>query len=329
MVSFEGVAGRQALVALVVVGAVAVGGATLLSDGGDTGAAVEQVPEGVDTVVRLDMTITSDRATQLRAAVSGGALPGGAGNTSDIGRTFENRTGIDPGPAREIVLFSALNDSRARSTTYAGAIVHTDAATDTATRNIRTTVGGDYERRTIDGQTVYVPAEESSYWIGVLGEGQLVVGSEMAVRDTVAVTAGETPAFDGRLRTAYDDTRNGTVQFATTSPDVLLPPEVEFVSDIQLFRDLRTVGGAYYIDSGRTGVEVRLQANSRADARSVAQATNGTVSIAESYVENETTADAVESISVSQQGSTVTVRYEAPIEEFRRVLGYLYGVQAG
>lgn len=329
MVSFEGVVGRRALVALVVLGAAAVGGAALLSDGADTGAAADQVPADVDTVVRLDMTITSDRATQLRAAVSGGALPGGSGNTSAIGATFENRTGIDPGPAREIVLFSALNDSGTANTTYAGAIVHTDAATDTATRSIRTTVGGDYERRSIEGQTVYVPAEESSYWIGVLGDGQLVVGSEAAVRDTVAVSAGNARAFDGQLRTAYDDTRNGTVQFATTSPDVLLPTEVEFVSDIQLFRDLRTVGGTYYIESGRTGVEVQLRANSGADARSVAQATNGTVSIAETYVENETAADAVESVTVSQQGSTVTVRYEAPIEEFRRVLGYLYGVQAG
>lgn len=39
------------------------------------------------------------------------------------------------------------------------------------------------------------------------------------------------------------------------------------------------MGGTYYIESGRTGVELQLRATNDANARSVAQATNGTVAV--------------------------------------------------
>jgi hypothetical protein len=145
------------------------------------------------------------------------------------------------------------------------------------------------------------------------------------VTDTINVSAGDAESFDGPLRTAYDGTRNGTVRFATTSPEILLPPNAGFVTNVQLYRDLRAVGGTYYIESGRTGVELQLRANSDANARSVGQATNGTVAVLPTYVDNETADDAVRSVTVRQQGSTVTVRYEAPFGEFEQVIRYLFG----
>jgi hypothetical protein len=145
------------------------------------------------------------------------------------------------------------------------------------------------------------------------------------VRDTIDVSQGDADRLEGPLRTAYDGTPNGTVRFATTSPERLLPANAGFLTNVQLYRDLRSVGGSYYIESGRTGIELQLRANNDANARSVAQAINGTVAVLPSYVENETAADAVRAVHVSQQGSTVTVSYEAPFGEFEQVIRYLFG----
>jgi len=325
MVTRAAISSKSALAALVVVGVIAVAGVTLLP-GGDANAAVSQVPAGVDTVVRLDMSITSDRATQVMALAGGASVPGAeSGNVSRFRAGFENRTGIDPEPAEELVVFSAVNGSTPTNATYLGAILHTDAPTERAVTGIQNATGSGYDARTVDGRTVYAPTDRSGVWIGVLGDGQVALGTEQAVRDTVAVTTGSADAFDGPLRTAYDGTRNGTVRFATTAPEILLPPSAGFVTDVQLYRDLRAVGGTYYIESGRTGVELQLRANNDASARSVAQATNGTVAVLPTYVDNETAADAVRSVNVSQHGSTVTVRYEAAFGEFEQVISYLFG----
>lgn len=328
MVTRAVLSAKSVLAALVVVGVVAIAGVTLLPGGAAT-TAVDQVPAGVDTVVRLDMSITSDRATQVMALAGGASIPGAeSGNASQFRATFQNRTGIDPEPAEEIVVFGAVNESLSGNATYVGAILHTEATTATAVAGIQNATGSGYAQRSVNGQTVYAPTNRSGYWIGVLGDGQVVVGTEQAVTDTVNVTASDTQPFDGPLRTAYGDTRNGTVRFATTSPEILLPPNAGFVTDVQLYRDLRSVGGAYYIESGRTGVELQLRANNANNARSVAQATNGTVAVLPTYVENESAAEAVESVNVRQDGSTVTVRYEAPFGEFQQVIQYLYGVRA-
>jgi hypothetical protein len=326
MLTREAVSTKSVLAAIVVVGVVAVAGVTLLSDG-DTGAAVNQVPAGADTVVRLDMTITNDRTTQILALAGGASIPAGdADNASQFGATIRNRTGIDPRPAEELVVFGVGNESTPTNTSYVGAILHTDAETATAVAGLQNATGAGYAERTVDGQTVYAPTNRSGYWIGVIGEGQLVFARTRApVTDTLNVTAGNAQRFDGQLRTAYDGTPNGTVRFATTSPERLLPANAGFLTNVQLYRDLRSVGGSYYIESGRTGIELQLRANNDANARSVAQAINGTVAVLPSYVENETAADAVRAVHVSQQGSTVTVSYEAPFGEFEQVIRYLFG----
>jgi len=324
MVPSEAVSTKSALVAVVVVAAVAVGGVTVLAESGETGAAVEQVPAGVDTVVRLDMTVTGDGATRLRAVAGGMLLPDdGAGNASAV---LRNRTGVDPGPATELVMFSTT-DGATTNTSYVGAILHTDAGTDAAVAGVQDATDSGYVRQRVDGQRVYAPTNRSGYWIGVLGDGELVVGTRPAVTDAVAVAAGNGDRVGGPLRTAYDGARDGTVQFATTSPAILLPPEADSVTNVQLYRDLRAVGGAYYLDGRRTGVEAELRATSPNNARSVAEATNGSAAVLRNSLDNESAVEAVDAVEIDRRGSTVTLSYEAPIETFERVVRYIYGVE--
>ena len=316
MVAGDGIS-KQTLLLAVGVGAVALG-VVLLTGGSRSAGAINQVPAGADTVVRLDLTVTDDRFKQLTAVVKGAPL-GGSGNLT---AAFEAETGIDPGPAREVVVFS---DSRSvNESAYRGFVAYTNADTDVAVAGVQETTNSTYQSATYNGRTVSVPANAPNRYIGVLGEGQLVVGTRAAVRDVIDVSQGDADGIDGPLRTAYGNTDNGTVRFATTAPGRWIPADGGFL-DTELYRNLDTASGTYYIEGGTAGLSVRLGAASGANAQTVAQATEGATVIGQRTVENESVAASLESVNVTREGETVTVRYEQPLGAFRRTVRYLYG----
>jgi len=317
MVGGDRVSKQQLLVA-VGLGAAVIVGAVLLTSGSASTGAIAKVPASADTVVRLDLTITDDRITQL-AAVANGAPLSGSGNTT---AAFENETGIDPGPAREVVIFS--DNRSAAESAYGGFVLHTDADTDTAVAGVQDTTDSSYQSTTYNGRTVYVPANASNRYIGVLGEGELVVGTQAAVRDTIDVSRGDADPVEGSLRTAYENTDNGTVRFATTTPERWVPSGGGAL-DTEVYGKLDTASGNYYIDGGAAGLTVQLRASSGPDAQTVAQVTEGATVIGQRTVENESVAAALDSVNVTREGETVTVRYEQPLGAFQRTVRYLYG----
>ncbi|WP_262174961.1 hypothetical protein [Haloarcula laminariae] len=317
MVAGDGIS-KRALLLAAGVGAAVVAGVVLLSGGSAPTGAIDRVPAGADTVVRLDLTVTGDRLKQLSAVVQGAPLAGSANTTA----AFENETGIDPGPAREVVVFS--DNRSAEESAYRGLVLRTNAGTDTAVAGIRDATNGSYRSTTYNGRTIYVPANASDRYVGVLGEGELVVGTQAAVRDTIDVSQGDADRVDGPLRQAYGTTGNGTVRFATTAPGQWVPGGSSFL-DTEAYRQLDTASGTYYIDGGSAVLTARLGASSTADAQTVAQATEGATVIGQRTIENESAAAALESVNVSREGETVTVRYEQPLGAFQRAVRYLYG----
>jgi len=317
MVPGDGIS-RPKLLLAVAIGAVVVGGALLLTGESTSTGAIEQVPAGVDTVVRLDLTITSDRLRQF-AAVANGAPLGASSNATAV---FENGTGIDPGPAREVVVFS--DNRTGNESAYGGLVLHTNAGTDAAVAGIQNTTNSSYRSTTYNGATVNAPANASNRYIGVLGEGQLVVGTQAAVRDTIDVSEGDADPVGGPLRRAYENTDNGTTRFATTASGRWVPASGGFL-DTEAYRKLDTASGTYYIDGGNAGLTVRLGASSKANAQTVAQATRGATVIGQRTIENESVAAALESVNVTREGETVTVRYRQPLGAFQRTVRYLYG----
>jgi len=317
MVAADGVSKRKLLLAAGIA-AVGLAAVFLWTGGSNSAGAINQVPSGVDTVVWLDLTVTDDRIKQL-AAVANGAPLAGSGNAT---AAFENGTGIDPGPAREVVVFS--DNRTGESSAYGGLVLHTDADTDTAVGGIRNATNGSYRSTTYNGRTVYVPGNAPNRYIGVLGEGKLVVGTRAAVRDSIDVSQGDADGVDGQLRTAYEDTRNGTVRFATTAPERWVPGGGDFV-DTEAYRNLDTAAGTYYIDGGSAVLTVRLGASGPANARTVAQATEGATVIGQRTIENESVAAALDSVNVTREGEVVTVRYEQSLDAFQRTVRYLYG----
>ena len=318
MVAGDGIS-KQKLLLAAGIAVVAVAGLVLLPGGSNSAGAITQVPAGVDTVVRLDLTITSDRLTQFSAVVNGAPL-GGADNAT---AAFENETGIDPGPAREVVVFS--DNRSANESAYRGLVLHPNAETDTAVDGVQDTTNGSYQSTTYNGQTVYAPANAPNRYIGVLGEGQLVVGTQAAVRDTIDVHAGDADSLEGPLRQAYENTDNGTVRFATSAPERWVPSDSGGFLNTEAYRKLDTASGTYYIDGGDAGLTLQLGASSAPNAQTVKQATEGATVIGQRTIANESVAAALDSVNVTREGETVTVRYEQPLGAFQRTVRYLYG----
>lgn len=328
----QGTKVRTGIIVGLLVGMVALAGCSGgLLGGGGTPPAADQVPENVTTVMHVDMAILDDQTTRTIAETGAEDAPAvGAGQPENISETqerFRNETGLDPNAAEEIVAFGKQSQSPALQSEYSGVIIHADWETQATVDTFRNDTDAEYEETTYNGQTVYRPVSESDFgrneWFGVLGDGQFVTGTEAAVKDTIDVTAGDADSFDGSLRTAYDESRDGLVTVVATVPQEGIPESGGAGVDTGAYRDVETISGVYYTTSSSAGVEMQMYATGEDSARDVADVTDGAVSIATGYTENETTKDTLRAIEVTRDGSTVTVSFEESVDTLQEVIRYL------
>lgn len=298
--------------------------------GADT-KAVDQVPSGVDTVVHVDMAIVTDEKTRklANAAAESAPTPGAASNVSASESMFENETGLDPRAADEVVVFGKRSPSgQLGSTEYVGVIVHADWNEQAVVNASTSDSTVDYTQTTYGGKTVYRPVEEPEFgtadWMAIIGDGQFVFGSEQVVKDTIDVVNGDEDSFDGQLRTAYDETRDGLVTFATTVPSEQIPDSSAAQVDVSQYRAVQTVTGVYYTSSNAAGFETRMTATDTERARDVADVTDGAISIATGYTENATAKESLRSITVEREDDTVVVSYEESVDSVEELVEYLY-----
>lgn len=304
-----------------------------LGSGGET-AAVDQVPAGVDTVVRVDMAITSDTTTKALLNAGAESVPTGPGQASNVSQAtseFENETGLDPEKADELVTYQKRSESSSlTSAQYAGVIVHGDWETDAVVSAVTDESSTEYEETTYNGQTVYEPVEQPEFgsadWVGILGDGQFVFGTEDAVKDAIDVTTDNGDAFSGDLRSAFDETRDGLITFAASVPQEEIPEQSNGPVDISTYQDVKIVTGVYYTTSNSAGVQFQMHTGSESGATDVSEVTDGAVSFASGTVENETVKNALRSIEIENEGTTVTVTFEDSVDSVEEILRYLYGV---
>ncbi|MFB6309498.1 MAG: hypothetical protein ABEH35_09220 [Haloarculaceae archaeon] len=326
---------KRLLTAVALACLVATAGCSGLGLGGGGPSAVDQVPSGVDTVVRVDMAIIEDDVTRRLANAGAESAPttGETSNVSTAIAEFENETGLDPTNGDEIVSFQKRNASRSlTSSQYTGVIIHGNWKTATVVDALKNDSDVSYEETTYGGKTVYRPSEQPEFgtqsWFAVLGDGQFVAGSEQAVKDTIDVVNGDSETFGGSLRTDYENTRDGLVTFATTVPQEQIPNTSAGQVDVSQYQQVRTVTGVYYTTSSGAGVEMTMTATGTDAARDVADVTDGAVSIASGYTNNETAKNALRDITVERDGETVVVSYEDSVDSISVLLEVLYGNSA-
>jgi hypothetical protein len=314
--------------------------------GGDDVDLVDNVPEDVDVVMRLDAAVLDDDTTRemTNAALEAQqeAAPNYAGPEDyeavmdDLEENTANGS-LDADGFEEAVVFGKTPAASAGvvatdgTEQYTGVLVASSWDTE-AFVNESEAGGQDYEETTVEGETVYVPEEAPEYGtathIGVVGDGTFVVGTPEVVEDTMAVVAGEADAFGGDLREQFDATEDGYLQFAMAVPQDDIPEGAYENTgaglNTNVFAEVGYVTGAYYADGDTVGMAVGMATGDAEDAKTLQDVTDGGISLLSGMTTNETASDTLDDVSVDREGSRVTLTYEAPVDDVSELLAMYY-----
>jgi hypothetical protein len=318
--SIRSIAIAVALAALVATAGCSAGSVPGLGDGGGS-VSVDSVPADADVVMSVDVQgmLSDSTNEELANGVMGiDDTASGAQNLGEALDDIENDTGLDPRKADRMIAFGQT-ESQDAGNNYGAALISGEWTEDEIVDAIEEDGDTTLEEDEYGGKTVYVQESEfgSDSWLGILGDGRYVVGTEDAVKDAIDVDTGEADALSGELRTAYDDTRDGYVRFAMTVPTDDIPTEAvgrQTNLNAEAFTSLNTVSGAYYTDGDTVGLSMSMASGSEDDATDVYDVTNGAVSLARGATDNDEIKSALQDVEVEQDGSTVTVTYSNTAE---------------
>lgn len=357
---------QVAIAGMVVLGGA---GATYVAIGGDIpflGAdeMADKVPEDVDMVMYMDPNVAEDKTTEQ--LVNGliniskdqqGELYTGPDNYEEMMENTSSNTSLEIDKLNSVMLYGKYPDANSSSSSadfgedsYVGFIIDSEWSEETFMNETEGN-GTEYAEVEYEGYTLYkqenVSDDESQGWIGVLEDGQYVVGTEDAVKDTIDVDRGEMDAFDGELRTAYDDTRSGEttyLKFAATFPDEEKLNQtgtgVTSTKQFESFKSISVMSGSYYTDDDEIGMQMRLETGSENDADDVSAMIDGGVVGAKQFARTNESKAILDNVDVEQDGTAVKMTFEsdvdtiidawkAAIEEWSGMYGSGFGDDSG
>ncbi|MFB6111447.1 MAG: hypothetical protein ABEJ35_02810 [Halobacteriaceae archaeon] len=319
-----------ALIAVLVVSA----GCSGLSLGGDSGGgdggALDSVPGTADaiTYVDVDGIVTSDQHRALanaffEAAANSSEEYDGPTSVDDALADAQNNTSVDLTKIYEVTIFSSSNQSGE----YSAAIVETGLSESAFIAALERDQPYNLTEESYNGHTLYVPAESSepsdSNYVGVLSDGTFVTGTEAAVKDAIDTVEGDVDPISGDVVTAFQNTRDGFIRFASNVPQDQLPTDSANRSvpiNTQVYETVTLVSGSQYVDGQTVGLAVTMQTESESAATDVRDATDGAVSLASAYVSEESFQNQLRNVSVTQDGADVTVRFENSVSSLESVI---------
>jgi hypothetical protein len=308
-----------------------------LPDRSDPGV-LEHVPDSAIAAAHVEVdALLGDRA--LRDAVDArlalfGAVFDRVPPTVEAGLDrVESRLGLDPGAVREMVTFVARPPDLVQNqdgsgdeldplaNTARGAIVWADW-TQTAVRDAlaarATRIRGDRHRgyRRLVGLTDGKPFLA----VGFPDDGRVAIGDPRGVGAALEVAAGDEPAREGSLADALGAARPGVARVAV-APRQSADRASGFGDPVALLAGkIDTAYGTLYAVDERRGVELVLEAGSGFDAEDVHESVQSVLALARSggvvpYVE-----PILRQVEATRSGSTVTLRYGGPVDEFAGTL---------
>lgn len=303
---------------------------------GEAGPALDSVPANATAVTYVDVdglltseAHTSIANTYLSIVANQSEEYTGPETAAEAIDMAENESGLDPTSIDAVTAFS----SGTAAGDYSGAIVAGSFSTDTFVDAQAESQPYNYSETTYAGHTLYEPVNPPMYsevtYIGVLDDGSVVTGTETAVKDALDVDAGNGDAVSGDVRSAFENSRDGFVRFGATVPQDQLPTEAANRSvpfDATVYSSVEAVWGAHYVSGDTVGVTVTMDATSTEAGTDIRDVTDGAVSLASGYVNNETFKDHLRAITVERDGTAVTVTYENDVAAIQAVLNLLNAV---
>ena len=316
------------LLAGVVVVSAGAGGAIVLSDDGGVASDEERagllnsVPANVDYVVYGSTDVLADNTT---AALYNGVVERAAGPDADVPtydealQQAQDEGNLSVDAFETVLAFGTYPEANATSA-YGGMLVES-TLNESAFVDVFEDAGAELEATTYNGQPVYVnssAAADQDGYLGVLGNGLYVVGSQAAVEDAIDTNAGEADHFSGDLRDALDDTENGYYEFAFTVPEERMPSDTEnAMVETGPFNRIEVVSGSYFADDDDTfGVRMTVTAANASDAASINETSQQALALAQFGVEERALRQTLDNVTVAQDGRYVTFEYETTVTAF-------------
>lgn len=227
---------------------------------------------------------------------------------------FENDTGLAPDGVSTLTPFLGWGGEYSPvDGEFAAARFEADWSTDDVVASLEEN-GGSYSDEAYADGTLYTPDEDYRSFLGVLGDGRYVVGTETAVTDTLDVEVGEKDAMPETLQSAYAETRTAPVRFVSGVPEDEVPESAGGQFDTSVFRNVESVAGSVYADGDTRGIETTLAAGSESDAEDIADIIDGGLTVVEQEAP-EAVATELDAVEVTQDGTSVTVSYGATVDE--------------
>lgn len=310
-------------IVFVVVGAGCLGSVPGLGDDGK--APIEQVPQGSDVLVHVDVTMVEDEDLDRLSEALKDADPTFDDPENEL-EAFEEETGLDPEAASEFLVFAEIPDRTAQIDSddeeFVGLIVHSAWDEAEVIESIEVEEGTEYVRVEHSGEDVlYEPREErdfgTSLYVGVLGDGQFVFGSEEAVTASLDVVYGDAEPVDGEVRALYDELRDGHVKVVVAPNDDLVGAAAPVVpaQEAGVTELVTAAGGVFYTDDGTVGFEGRLHTVDEDGAMDVADMIDGGLATLRQLTMDEAVDDQLRSVEVDHDETTVTVDYQGDVDD--------------
>ncbi|WP_136717527.1 twin-arginine translocation signal domain-containing protein [Halorientalis salina] len=314
-----------ALSGLATLGSLAGCAGLLNSENPGTGEDLTGVPESADAAAHADAAavIDDDGTRSVVDAMLGVQAEkswySGPEDFEGMLSDFEAETGLDPDGVETVTPFFAWRSDSSygsASREFYGMLFEADWDEDAVVDSLEDSYY-DFEETDHADRPVYEPEYEHGNWIGVVADGEYVIGSEDAVKDAIDVEHGDEDAMDENLRTAYADARSGPVAFVGTVPTDQLPdtsgPDDEF--DLTTLDDVETVAGAVYENGDNRGVETTFAAEDEDTAEDLASLLDGLFAFASDQAGDGALGSELDAVEVGQDGTDVVVSYEAAVAE--------------
>lgn len=180
---------------------------------------------------------------------------------------------------------------------------------------------------THQGQPMYAPASDEGFFefnLGVLGDGQYVVGAPASVENTIDVVAGDASPVGGTIRDSISAARAGPMQFAFDVPQEQLEERLDERPDstgsggfgTSMMADIERIYGSLYVDDDTRGVEVTVDAVDGETANGVRAAVEtGIDGATQSMESDDPFRDILTETAVESNDSTATISYEASVSD--------------
>ena len=277
--------GKAVLLLVVVVLTAGCTGFFAGDESGGDGAAVDSVPEGVDSVMHFEGAFLTDSTTE---ELMNGIIEMGGTPASDMGveepeswqdalDQMESESDLSVEDFESATVFGKSEQALENGEEYGGVIVKSDWEWEDF-QQLAEEEGdiSDVTEDSYNGVTVYIEENEfgQETWVADLGDGMFAFGPKTVVEDVIDTNQGDADPFSGDLRDAFESTTDGYMMAAMTVSENQAAMASDIASDQagvdgRIFPDPKVMTMSYHTDGDRMNLEVQMTMETQEAANQV------------------------------------------------------------